>query len=38
MAAEGFKSVHMTNRTYHPGDEYRDIYEGVNMIRYERCV
>lgn len=35
MAAEGFNSVYMTNRTYHPGDEYRDIYEGVNMIRYE---
>ncbi|WP_195268245.1 glutamyl-tRNA reductase [Eubacterium sp. 1001713B170207_170306_E7] len=35
MAAEGFNNVYMTNRTYHPGDEYRDIYEGVNMIRYE---
>lgn len=35
MAAEGFHKVYMTNRTYHPGDEYRDIYEGVNTLHYE---
>lgn len=34
MAAEGFKHVTMTNRTFHPGDEYRDIYEGVNVVQY----
>ncbi len=35
MAAEGFKRVTMTNRTYHPGDEYRDIYKGVNVVPYD---
>ncbi|MEG2715955.1 MAG: glutamyl-tRNA reductase [Eubacterium sp.] len=35
MAAEGFNHVYMTNRTYHPGDEYQDIYTGVNMVHYE---
>ena len=34
MAAEGFNHVTMTNRTFHPGDEYRDIYEGVNVVQY----
>lgn len=35
MAAEGFHSVYMTNRTYHPGDEYRGIYKGVNVLQYD---
>ncbi len=35
MAAEGFHQVYMTNRTYHPGDTYRDIYVGVNTLHYE---
>ncbi|MGL4282781.1 MAG: glutamyl-tRNA reductase, partial [Eubacterium aggregans] len=35
MAAEGFHSVDMTNRTYHPGDEYRGIYKGVNVLQYD---
>lgn len=35
MAAEGFEHVYMTNRTYHPGDTYQDIYDGVNVIHYE---
>lgn len=35
MAAEGFCQVYMTNRTYHPGDEYRDIYDGVNVVQYK---
>ncbi|MDO4288962.1 MAG: glutamyl-tRNA reductase [Eubacterium sp.] len=35
MAAEGFEHVFMTNRTYHPGDEYRDIYDGVNTVPYD---
>jgi glutamyl-tRNA reductase len=35
MAAEGFERVYMTNRTYHPGDEYRTIYKGVNIVEYK---
>lgn len=35
MAAEGFHSVYTTNRTYHPGDEYRGIYKGVNVLQYD---
>ena len=35
MAAEGFEKVYMTNRTYHPGDEYREIYDGVNTVHYD---
>ncbi|MEG0378682.1 MAG: glutamyl-tRNA reductase, partial [Eubacterium sp.] len=35
MAAEGFNHVYMTNRTYHPGDEYCHIYTGVNVVHYE---
>lgn len=35
MASEGFKRVFMTNRTYHSGDEYRHIYKGINVYRYE---
>ncbi len=35
MASEGFNRVFMTNRTYHSGDEYRHIYKGINVYRYE---
>ncbi len=35
MAAEGFHQVYMTNRTYHPGDVYQDIYQGVNVVEYK---
>lgn len=36
LAAEGFKDVFLTNRTYHPGDEYDDIFEGVNVYQYDQ--
>lgn len=32
MAEEGFTDVTMTNRTYHPGDEYQTIYRSLNVI------
>lgn len=35
MAAEGFHQVYMTNRTYHPGDVYQAIYQGVNVVEYK---
>ena len=35
MAEEGFTDVTMTNRTYHPGDEYQTIYRSLNVIPYD---
>ncbi|MGI6109806.1 MAG: glutamyl-tRNA reductase, partial [Eubacteriaceae bacterium] len=34
MASEGFNHVTMTNRTYHEGDEYREIYRPLNVVPY----
>lgn len=35
MAREGFDHVVMTNRTYHTGDEFRDLYPDLRTIPYE---
>lgn len=35
MACEGFEHVVMTNRTYHTGDEFRDLYPDLRTIPYE---
>lgn len=35
MACEGFEKVVMTNRTYHTGDEFRDLYPDLRTIPYE---
>ncbi len=35
LAGEGFGHVAMTNRTWHPGDEYEETYACLNMVPYE---